>query len=151
MDPRFTAEEQVLLKRIARGIIPPAPALGLPGADDELIFNHALASTAEQATRLQGELNDLLTTEGGASRFVLSDEVRFDEWLSDWAKDWPGRTHTFFRLFVPILLRAYYQDPRVHSVYDRRPGPPFPEGYAVIEGDWSLLDSVRSRAPFYRR
>lgn len=27
---------------------------------------------------------------------------------------------------------------------------PFPKGFDVEPGDWSLLDPVRARAPFYR-
>jgi hypothetical protein len=29
--------------------------------------------------------------------------------------------------------------------------PPFPKGFEVEQGDWSLLDPVRVRQPFYRR
>ena len=27
---------------------------------------------------------------------------------------------------------------------------PFPKGYDLEQGDWSLLDAVRQRAPFWR-
>ena len=30
------------------------------------------------------------------------------------------------------------------------PGPPFPKGHVVEQGDWSLLDPVRNRAPMWR-
>jgi hypothetical protein len=30
------------------------------------------------------------------------------------------------------------------------PRPPFPEGFEVEEGDWSLLDPVRARPKLYR-
>jgi hypothetical protein len=29
--------------------------------------------------------------------------------------------------------------------------PPFPQGFSVEQGDWSLLDPVRARAPMWRR
>ena len=29
--------------------------------------------------------------------------------------------------------------------------PPFPKGHTVEQGDWSLLDPVKKRPPFYRR
>jgi len=29
--------------------------------------------------------------------------------------------------------------------------PPFPKGYVLEQGDWSLLDAVRKRAPFWRK
>jgi len=50
-----------------------------------------------------------------------------------------------------MVFRFYYQDSRVHEAYGRRRGPPFPQGYEIIEGDWSLLDPVIERMPFYRR
>jgi len=28
--------------------------------------------------------------------------------------------------------------------------PPFPHGYTLEQGDWSLLDAVRKRLPFWR-
>jgi hypothetical protein len=31
------------------------------------------------------------------------------------------------------------------------PRPPFPQGYEVPEGDWTLLDDVRRREPIWRR
>ena len=148
---KFSDQELDLLKRIARGIIPPSPERGLPGADDDLIFSRLLVSVAEQSDQLQGELHDLLSTKGGLPVFGNCDDARFAEWISNWAECWPGRSHPFFKAFMPMLLRAYYQDPRVHSAYDRRPGAPYPDGYVIIEGDWSLLDQVRGRSPFYRQ
>ena len=34
---------------------------------------------------------------------------------------------------------------------DMEPRPPFPLGYTLEEGDWSLLDPVRARPKFYRQ
>ena len=34
---------------------------------------------------------------------------------------------------------------------DLKSTPPFPGGHEIEEGDWSLLDPVKARAPFYRR
>jgi len=33
----------------------------------------------------------------------------------------------------------------------QEPRPPFPKGHVVEQGDWSLLDPVKARKPFYRR
>ena len=49
-----------------------------------------------------------------------------------------------------VILAAYYRDDRVLRALGHEARPPFPKGYAVEQGDWSLVDAVRSRAPFWR-
>jgi len=34
---------------------------------------------------------------------------------------------------------------------DQEPRSPFPKGHVVQQGDWSLLDPVKRRAPIYRK
>jgi len=53
-------------------------------------------------------------------------------------------------ILMPHIAFAYYQDPRILSTLSLKDSPPFPGGYVVDEGDWSLLDPVRKRNPFYR-
>ena len=49
-----------------------------------------------------------------------------------------------------VVLAAYYRDDRVLRALGHEARPPFPKGYVVEQGDWSLVDAVRSRAPFWR-
>jgi len=49
-----------------------------------------------------------------------------------------------------VILGAYYRDDRVLLAIGHEARAPFPKGYAVEQGDWSLLDPVRHRAPFWR-
>jgi hypothetical protein len=41
-------------------------------------------------------------------------------------------------------------DDRVMRSLGMEPRPPFPEGFEMGQGDWSLLDPVRARAKLYR-
>ena len=50
-----------------------------------------------------------------------------------------------------IVLLCYYRDDRVMVSLGLEPRPPFPKGHELEQGDWSLLDPVRARAPFWRR
>ena len=50
-----------------------------------------------------------------------------------------------------IVLQCYYRDDRVMRSLGQEPRPPFPIGHVVEQGDWSLLEPVKKRAPFYRR
>ena len=148
---KFTDQELALLERIAGWIIPAAPESGLPGGDDQQILHCLIERAEKQAETLRGALQDLLNDEGGVMLFSTCEQERFERWMTAWAEGWPARSHAFFKSFLPLLLRTYYQDPRVHEAHGRRPGPPFPDGYDVMDGDWSLLDQVRDRPAFYRR
>ena len=50
-----------------------------------------------------------------------------------------------------IVLLCYYRDDRVMLSLGLEPRPPFPKGHEIEQGDWSLLDPVRRRAPFWRK
>jgi hypothetical protein len=50
-----------------------------------------------------------------------------------------------------VILLCYYRDNPVMRSLGQEPRPPFPKGHTVEQGDWSLLDPVRARAPFYRK
>jgi hypothetical protein len=50
-----------------------------------------------------------------------------------------------------VVLQCYYRDDRVVRSLGLEPRPPYPKGHELEQGDWSLLDSVRARAPFWRR
>ena len=78
------------------------------------------------------------------------DEMALKAWCDELVDRWaPAQSGLLSRL-LPLILQAYYEDYRVQQIYQRRPGPPFPEGYEVTQGDWSLLDKVRDRPPVYR-
>ena len=54
------------------------------------------------------------------------------------------------RVLTRIVLLCYYRDDRVMVSLGLEVRPPFPKGHVVEQGDWSLLDPVRSRRPFWR-
>ena len=49
-----------------------------------------------------------------------------------------------------VVLLCYYRDDRVMRSLGQEPRPPFPKGHDVEQGDWSLLDPVKTRAPIWR-
>jgi len=50
-----------------------------------------------------------------------------------------------------VVLLCYYRDDRVMRSLGQEPRSPFSKGHVVEQGDWSLLDPVRKRAPMWRR
>ena len=49
-----------------------------------------------------------------------------------------------------IILQCYYRDDRVMRSLGMEPRPPYPKGFEVEQGDWSLLETVRSRPRMWR-
>ena len=52
---------------------------------------------------------------------------------------------------VRVVLQCYYRDDRVLRSLGLELRAPFPKGYTLEQGDWSLLDPVKARAGTLRR
>ena len=52
---------------------------------------------------------------------------------------------------VRVVLQCYYRDDRVLRSLGLELRAPFPQGYTLEQGDWSLLDPVKARPPNLRR
>ena len=50
-----------------------------------------------------------------------------------------------------VIVGAYYRDDRVLLSLGVEARAPFPKGYALEQGDWSLLDAVRNTPPLLAR
>src|SRR3546814_11549646 len=55
-----------------------------------------------------------------------------------------------FRRLVFHVYDSYYQDEGVFAAIGARPGPPFPRGYAIPDGDLSSLEAVTTRGTGYQ-
>jgi hypothetical protein len=127
------------------GIIIPASARhGVPGADDDLIFADIVASLGADTAEMQDGLRRLDALAGGcfadleaAQRMAIAE--RFRESEADMLPPW-----------VTVTVQCYYRDDRVMRSLGMEPRPPFPGGFNVEQGDWSLLDAVRGRPKLWR-
>jgi len=143
-DHPMTREQQQALKILAGLMIPASREYQVPGADDELIFSDILRTVIPQqqvASLVIDQLNDLADGDfaGGSSVVVQQAAERFRVSGSPLVA------------FVHALVaQCYYRDDRVMRSLGMAPRPPFPQGFEVDEGDWSLLDPVRARSPMYR-
>ena len=132
------------LRRLAGFMIPASAEYGLPGADDEAIFTDIVGSLGrDQAdvrhvltmlrARAGGEFSALTDTEAEAAAMALLRQPRPEVTAL-------GRA----------VLQCYYRDDRVVRSLGLDPRPPFPKGHVLEQGDWSLLDVVRSRPRMWR-
>ena len=132
------------LRALAAAIIPPGPAYGVPGADDELIFGDILKSVERDHDDICHALAQLATLAGGAFA-DLGPERRAE--VAAAFRESGGAPLT---ALVRVVLLCYYRDDRVMRSLGQEPRAPFPKGHVVEQGDWSLLDPVRARPPMYR-
>lgn len=141
---RLSASEQECLRLIVGHMIPASERHGVPGADDPAIFADMLGSIQRDHNALVTTMNAVDTAAGG-SLAALSFEQQA-ALLARLRSESPG----MFGVVEAVASRAYYRDDRVLKSIGVEVRPPFPKGYEIDQGDWSLLDPVRQRGTIYR-
>jgi hypothetical protein len=140
----LTAEQIRDFRALAGMIIPPSAIYGVPGADDERIFNDILRSLERDRDDVCRALAHLARLAGGA--FAGLDPARRAEVTATFRETGGAPLAALVR----VVLLCYYRDDRVMQSLGLEPRPPLPPGPEVEQGDWSLLDPVRARRPIYR-
>jgi hypothetical protein len=144
-DLTLTEAEIADLRCLAGMIIPASATYDVPGADDDRIFADILNSIGRDRGHVQAALRALHSLAGGP--FVALDAAHRREV----AARLRAEDSEPVRVLTRIVLLCYYRDDRVMLSLGLEPRPPFPKGHEVEQGDWSLLDPVRNRKPFWRR
>jgi hypothetical protein len=143
-DADLTQGEIRDLRFLAGSMIPASAEYGVPGADDDTIFADLLSSLGRDRPQVRLVLAGL-ATRAGATFAELPPAQRTVVAASLHARAGDEAT-TLHRL----VLLCYYRDDRVMRALNMEPRPPFPRGFDVEQGDWSLLDPVRARPRLWR-
>jgi len=141
----FSEENRNTLRKIAALLIPKSEEFEVPGADDDAVFTHFIKLASGQSNSINKyleDLNQICRNDHGDSFLKLQN----DEQIS-----LLNNSESLLELLLSYVSLAYYQDPRILSTLSLKSSPPFPGGYNVEQGDWSLLDPVKKRDPFYRK
>ncbi|MEM7077604.1 MAG: hypothetical protein AAF513_03145 [Pseudomonadota bacterium] len=126
-DSPFNAEQIDLLRQISGAMIPANEHR--PGADDATILADVLATARAHPA---GVIAALVEAEAmGLDAFSRSQSAAC-------------------RTLVSMVIQCYYRDDRVVASLGSEPRPPFPQGYEVDDGDWSMLEPVKARGIIYR-
>ena len=141
----LTSAQRSDLCVVAAMIIPESSEYNVPGADDAVIQADMLATLGRDATAVREAL-DLLARLAGKPLSEL-DAVGRDAV----AKEFRASGGAPATALIRVVLQCYYRDDRVLRSLGLELRPPFPKGYPLEQGDWSLLDPVKARAPMWRR
>jgi hypothetical protein len=144
-DSLLTPAQSDDLHIISGVIIPANMEFDVPGADDPAIQADMVATLGRDAGLVRQALDELAGLAGAplagldpARREAAAMELR-------------AKGGTGVATLTRVVLQCYYRDDRVVRSLGLEPRPPYPKGYVLEDGDWSLLDPVRARLPMYRQ
>ena len=140
----LSAGELADFRRMAGFMIPADPVFGVPSADDPQIFNDIVSSLGRDRDDVRSALASVRAL-AGSPLADLSDARAEEVTLQLLAG-----TERPILVLGRMVLAAYYRDDRVMRSIGREPRAPYPKGHTVPDGDWSLLEVVKARAPIWR-
>ena len=140
----LSADQCRSLRCLAEMMIPASAEYGVPSAGDDAIFGDILQSLGRDARHVITVTQTLDAMSGGP--FADLDPHRRDAIVAQ-LRETGGAALAYL---TRIILQCYYRDDRVMRSLGMEPRPPFPKGFEVEQGDWTLLDPVRARPKLYR-
>jgi hypothetical protein len=133
------------LRTVAAMIIPASDEYKVPGADDPAIQADMLATLGRDTVLVKQALDHL-------ARLAGQPLAELDATKRDGvANEFRATGGTAAATLVRVVLQCYYRDDRVLRSLGLELRAPFPKGHVLPEGDWSLLDPVKTRAGTLRR
>ena len=131
-------------RRLASVMIPASAEFGVPDAGDPAIFADILKSLGRDHNDVKAALADLAALSGGP--FSDLDTAKQEAVAGTFHAKGNAQAATLGR----VVLSCYYRDDRVVRSLGFEPGPPFPKGHTLEQGDWSLLDRVKTLPKMWR-
>ena len=141
----FTSAQRNDLRTVAAMIIPASTEYAVPGADDAAIQADILKTLGRDTEGVRAALDHLARLAG--KPLAELDPTRRDAVANEFRASGDAAAATLVR----VVLQCYYRDDRVLRSLGLELRAPFPMGYTLEQGDWSLLDPVKAMAPSLRR
>ncbi len=146
-DQPFNDLDRQLLARVAELIIGQDPADKMPPVTGEQIMGEILQIAAGFERPIRKGLQSLRSHADNEGLGSIADIP--SQALQNLMET--SQMRSMLRAMMQVVAQAYYQNSAVLEALGFEPRPPFPKGHELEEGDWSLLDEVRQRQPFYRK
>ncbi|TMK39378.1 MAG: hypothetical protein E6G70_29070 [Alphaproteobacteria bacterium] len=143
--PALTPAQRDDLRSFAAMIIPDSAEYKVPGADDPKIQADIVATLGRDTEPVREALDHLARLAG--QPLAGLDPARRETVAKEFRNSGGAAAATLIR----VVLQCYYRDDRVLRSLGLELRPPFPEGYTLEQGDWSLLDPVKARPAMWRR
>jgi len=144
-DNALTPAQRDDLRVIAWMMIPESTEYKVPGADDSAIQADILATMGRETDSVRAALEHLARLAG--QPLAQLDDSRRDAVAKEFRAGGGAPAATLIR----VVLQCYYRDDRVLRSLNLELRPPFPRGYELEQGDWSLLDPVKARPAMWRK
>jgi hypothetical protein len=145
IEPALTPAQRDDLRTVAAMIIPASAEYKVPGADDAQIQADILATLGRDTKRVVEALDHLAQLAGRPLTDL--DPAKREAVAKEFRSSGGAAAATLTR----VVLQCYYRDDRVLRSLGLELRPPFPLGYPLEQGDWSLLDPVKVRPSMWRR
>jgi hypothetical protein len=143
-EEELTPAEQRNLRRLAGFMVPASAEYDVPGADDDAIFADIVRSLGRDRDHVHTALVMLREIAGG-------DFAELEDATAEaTAVTLLDRGGPVIIALGRAVLQCYYRDDRVFRALGLEPRAPYPQGRALEQGDWSLLDAVRGRPRMWR-
>jgi len=133
------------LRTVAAMIIPASAEYAVPGADDGAVQADILKTMGRDTEAVRAALDHLAHLAG--KPLAELDNERRDAVAREFRASGGAAAATLVR----VVLQCYYRDDRVLRSLGLELRAPFPKGYELEQGDWSLLDPVKAMKPSLRR
>jgi hypothetical protein len=144
-DNALSSAQRADLRTVAAMIIPASAEYAVPGADDAAIQADILKTMGGDTEVVRVALDHLARLAG--KPLAELDPPRRDAVAKEFRASGGAAAATLVR----VVLQCYYRDDRVLRSLGLELRAPFPKGYELEQGDWSLLDPVKAKPPALRR
>jgi hypothetical protein len=141
----LTQRQRDDLRAIAGMIIPASTEYKVPGADDAAVQADIFKTLGRDTVPVAAALDHLAGLAG--KPLADLDSARRDEVAKECRTSGGAPAATLVR----VVLQCYYRDDRVLRSLGLELRAPFPQGYTLEQGDWSLLDTVKARPSTLRQ
>ena len=142
---QLTSAQRNDLRTVAAMIIPASDEYTVPGADDPAIQADMLATLGRDTAQVAQALDHLARL--ADQPLAELDAAKRDTIANEFRASGGAAAATLVR----VVLQCYYRDDRVLHSLGLELRAPFPKGYVLEQGDWSLLDPVKARPATLRR